>query len=109
MRFVPDEDLSALVPWLENPRIHESADIRAIFEECGAIELRTARDDAERLGLWAGRKGAFGAMGRVAPDLYVADACVPRTKLAEMVRNTVEIAKELLVFSTDAKPYSRLL
>ncbi len=34
-------------------------------------------------------------MGRVAPDLYVADACVPRTKLAQMVRNTVEIARAL--------------
>jgi FAD/FMN-containing dehydrogenase len=68
--------------------------MRAIFAKHGAIEVRSARDASERVKLWAGRKGAFGAMGRVAPDLYVADACVPRTKLAAMVRRTVEIAKE---------------
>ena len=83
------------VEGLEEEVSATSEDIRAIFSECGAIEVRTARDDAERLSLWAGRKGAFGAMGRVAPDLYVADACVPRTKLGAMVQQTVEIAKEL--------------
>ncbi len=68
--------------------------IRAILEKHGALSVRTARDEAERKKLWAGRKGAFGAMGRVAPDLYVADAVVPRTKLRELVRRTVEIASE---------------
>ena len=33
-------------------------------------------------------------MGRIAPDLYVADAVVPRTRLGELVRRTVEIAAE---------------
>ncbi|MCZ6596203.1 MAG: FAD-binding protein [Planctomycetota bacterium] len=69
-------------------------DVRAILERCGAIEVRAARDADERARLWAGRKGAFGAMGRVAPDLYVADAVVPRTKLRELVMKTVEIARE---------------
>ena len=50
-----------------------------------AIEVRVARDEAERLALWRGRKGAFGAMGRLAPDLYVHDAVVPRTKLPDVV------------------------
>jgi len=67
---------------------------REILTARGAIELRSARDAHERKKLWAGRKGAFGAMGRVAPDLYVADAVVPRTKLREMVRRTVEICRE---------------
>ena len=47
--------------------------------------MRVARDAAERLALWRGRKGAFGAMGRLAPDLYVHDAVVPRTRLPEVV------------------------
>ncbi len=59
--------------------------ITAICAEAGAIEVRVARDDAERLALWRGRKGAFGAMGRLAPDLYVHDAVVPRTKLPDVV------------------------
>ncbi len=57
----------------------------------GAFELRRARDPGERMRLWAGRKGAYGAMGRIAPDLYVCDAVVPRRKLRELVRQTTEI------------------
>ena len=68
-------------------------DIRAIVEEYGALEVRQARDADERKQLWAGRKGAFGAMGRVAPDLYVADAVVPRTKLRRLVQRTSEICR----------------
>ena len=68
-----------------------SDDVLAVLEAHGADETRRAADESERLKLWAGRKGAFGAMGRVAPDLYVADAVVPRTKLREMVAKTVEI------------------
>jgi len=69
-------------------------DITAIVQRHQPMEVRTARDTAERKRLWAGRKGAFGAMGRVAPDLYVADAVVPRTKLRELVRKTVAICRE---------------
>nr|MBC8451426.1 FAD-binding protein [Planctomycetota bacterium] len=68
-----------------------SDDVLAVFGRHGALETRRAADAKERDKLWAGRKGAFGAMGRVAPDLYVADAVVPRTKLREMVAKTVEI------------------
>ena len=59
----------------------------------GAFELRRARDPGERMRLWAGRKGAYGAMGRIAPDLYVCDAVVPRRKLRELVRATTEICR----------------
>ena len=59
--------------------------IAEVLRANGAIEVRVARDEAERLALWRGRKGAFGAMGRLAPDLYVHDAVVPRTKLPEVV------------------------
>lgn len=60
----------------------------------GALETRRARDVDERARLWAGRKGAFGAMGRVAPDLYVADVVAPRTRLREIVSLAVKIAEE---------------
>jgi glycolate oxidase subunit GlcD len=69
-------------------------DVAAILRARGALSVRSARDAGERKQLWAGRKGAFGAMGRVAPDLYVADAVVPRTKLRELVKKSVEIARE---------------
>jgi FAD/FMN-containing dehydrogenase len=71
-----------------------SRDVSAIARAHGAIESRSARSAAERKKLWAGRKGAFGAMGRIAPDLYVADVCVPRTKLKALVQATTRIAAE---------------
>jgi len=67
--------------------------IEPIVRGHGAFELRRARDAVERMRLWAGRKGAFGAMGRIAPDLYVCDAVVPRTRLRELVRATTEICR----------------
>jgi glycolate oxidase subunit GlcD len=70
------------------------APMKAIAERRGAIEVRRARSATERKKLWAGRKGAFGAMGRIAPDLYVADVVVPRTKLRELVAQSTRIARE---------------
>jgi glycolate oxidase subunit GlcD len=63
----------------------ERARVEALCRAREALELRVARDEAERAALWRGRKGAFGAMGRLAPDLYVHDAVVPRTRLPEVV------------------------
>ncbi len=70
------------------------ADITAILRRHGAIDLRRARAADERARLWAGRKGAYGAMGRIAPDLYVTDAVVPRTRLRELVRATTDICEK---------------
>lgn len=70
------------------------AAMRTLCDKHGALEVRSARDAEERLALWAGRKAAFGAMGRVAPDLYVADAVVPRTRLRELVARTTAICRE---------------
>ena len=67
--------------------------IEELARSHGAFDVRRSRDEHERLKLWAGRKGAFGAMGRVAPDLYVADVVVPRTRLRELVRRTSEICE----------------
>jgi glycolate oxidase subunit GlcD len=53
--------------------------------EAGAREVRRATSDDERAALWKGRKKAFGAMGRIAPDLLVQDATVPRTRLPEVL------------------------
>jgi glycolate oxidase subunit GlcD len=59
--------------------------------EAGAREVRRATSEEERLGLWKGRKKAFGAMGRIAPDLLVQDATVPRTRLPEVLARITEI------------------
>jgi glycolate oxidase subunit GlcD len=66
--------------------------IDALCRECGARDVRTARDDAERARLWQGRKKAFGAMGRISPDLVVQDAVIPRTRLPDVLATIHEIA-----------------
>lgn len=66
-------------------------------EECraaGAREVRTASDPAARAALWKGRKKAFGAMGRIASDLLVQDATVPRTRLPAVLAEIDRIATE---------------
>jgi len=66
--------------------------LRAAAERCGATRVQVAADERERLEFWRARKGAFGAMGRLAPDLYVHDAVVPRAKLPEVLAGVCEIA-----------------
>jgi glycolate oxidase len=57
-----------------------------------ATSVRVAADDNERMLLWKGRKSAFGAIARIAPDYYLHDAVVPRTKLVPVLRRVYEIA-----------------
>jgi glycolate oxidase subunit GlcD len=65
----------------------------ALCMEHGAREVRRARNAAEREALWKGRKKAFGAFGRLAPDLIVQDATVPRTRLPDVLHRILEIGE----------------
>ncbi len=56
-----------------------------VLKTAGASEVRAARDDAERALFWKGRKSAFPAVGRLAPDYYCMDGTVPRGRLAEVL------------------------
>ena len=55
--------------------------LKTIIEASGAYEVRVARDEADRLRIWKGRKSAFSAVGRLSPDYLVNDGVVPRGKL----------------------------
>jgi glycolate oxidase subunit GlcD len=65
----------------------------ACCQAAGALEVQRATDPEHRLRLWKGRKKAFGAMGRIAPDLLVQDATVPRTRLPEVLARITEIGE----------------
>lgn len=65
----------------------------ACCRDAGAREIQRATDPEHRLKLWQGRKKAFGAMGRIAPDLLVQDATVPRTRLPEVLARITEIGE----------------
>jgi glycolate oxidase subunit GlcD len=57
-----------------------------------ARDVIRARDEAHRQKLWYARKKAYGAMGRLAPDVLVQDAVVPRSRLASVLRRMYDIA-----------------
>ncbi|HEY7635657.1 MAG TPA: FAD-linked oxidase C-terminal domain-containing protein [Gemmatimonadales bacterium] len=69
----------------------EAAIVESLLRERGAREVRSATSPADRARLWQGRKKAFGAMGRIAPDLAVQDAVVPRSSLPEIMDRIEEI------------------
>ncbi|HZA56477.1 MAG TPA: FAD-linked oxidase C-terminal domain-containing protein, partial [Candidatus Udaeobacter sp.] len=68
--------------------------VRDICTRSGAREVRVAKDETERQLLWKGRKGAFGAMGALAPNYYVQEGVVPRSKLPEIMKRIAEISKQ---------------
>ncbi|MEN8130471.1 MAG: FAD-linked oxidase C-terminal domain-containing protein [Pseudomonadota bacterium] len=59
----------------------------------GAIEVRTAKDAAERAIFWKGRKAAFPAIGRISPDYYCMDGTIPRQHLAPVLKRINELSE----------------
>ena len=68
--------------------------IQSICQRNGAREVRVARGETERQLLWKGRKGAFGALGTLAPNYYVQDGVVPRSRLPEIMKRIAAISKD---------------
>jgi len=73
--------------------VEESEAVLNICREMGAREVRLAEEAAERERLWAGRKGSISALGRLAPNYYVLDGTVPRSKLPQVLRQVNEVGR----------------
>src|SRR5438034_4517355 len=69
------------------------AQIGAICNKHHARAVRIAANETERQLFWAGRKNAFGAVGRISPEFYVQDGVVPRTRLPYVLRRVSEICE----------------
>lgn len=80
------------VDGLEEELDRQAEQISEICRKANAREVRLARSAAERDALWAGRRGAFGAIARVSPSYVVQDGTVPRTILASMLGRVNEIS-----------------
>ena len=65
-----------------------------ICEKNRVRAVKVAATETEREKLWSGRKGAFGAVGRIAPSYMVNDGTVPRTQLPRVLRKVAEIAEK---------------
>ncbi len=68
--------------------------VTEIARSSGATNVRLARDDAERAGLWKARKRAFGAVGRLAPNYATHDGVVPRTRLPDILRAIMAVSQK---------------
>jgi len=65
-----------------------------ICQENGAFDIKTADDEETRAKLWYGRKSAAGAFGRIAPNFYLHDGVVPRSKLPQVLKQIGEYGRE---------------
>ncbi len=84
---------------IEIDGLNESMDdlteqIVQICRDNGAFDVRYASTQEERTKLWMGRKSAAGAFGRIAPNFYLHDGVVPRSKLPFVLRQVSEISRE---------------
>jgi glycolate oxidase len=68
--------------------------IQAIAHSHQAEDVRIAQDEAERALLWKGRKSAFGAVAQTAPNYYLHDTVVPRTRLVETMKQVYGIGEK---------------
>lgn len=68
--------------------------VRELLNRSGATEVHTARDENERILFWKGRKAAFPAVGRIAPDYYCMDGTIPRKRLSEVLGAISRLSKE---------------
>lgn len=69
-------------------------EVRKLLKAQGAVEVRTATDEAERLRFWKGRKAAFPAVGRISPDYYCMDGTIPRKELPHVLTRISELSRE---------------
>jgi FAD/FMN-containing dehydrogenase len=91
---LPSEAGAVLLVELDGASVSLPAQVERVKELSvreGASPVEVAANEEERQRFWRARKGAFGAMGRLAPDLYVHDAVVPRVKLPEVLERICAI------------------
>jgi len=65
-----------------------------IAENHGAVHSRASASEEERALLWAGRKAAFPAVGRISPDYYCVDGTIPRAQLSHVLEQMAGLSKK---------------
>jgi glycolate oxidase len=65
-----------------------------VMHASGATEIRVAKDEADRLRIWKGRKSAFSAVGRLSPDFLVQGGVVPRSRLGEALAEVQRLSAQ---------------
>lgn len=70
------------------------AKLQQILDDAGAFAVQVAEDESRRAVLWQGRKSAFPAVGRIAPDYYCMDGTIPKRELAFVLSDISRMSKE---------------
>jgi glycolate oxidase len=86
-----------LIVELDGPQVecdHLLTQVSAIARANGATTLRVSENEAERLRIWAGRKAAFPAVGRISPDYYCMDGTIPRRRLPEVLQRMAALSEK---------------
>jgi glycolate oxidase len=94
---LPHDAEAVLIVEIEGLKEHTDRALeiaRSICQQNHARQVKLAADEIERQLIWKGRKGAFGAMGALAPNYYVQDGVVPRSRLPEMMRRIAGISQQ---------------
>ncbi|MCY4590845.1 MAG: FAD-binding protein [Alphaproteobacteria bacterium] len=92
----PRDAAALLIVELDGPGVevdHLIGRVREIAEANGATSVRVSESEAERDRFWAGRKAAFPAVGRIAPDYMCMDGTIPRRMLPEMLRRMSQMSR----------------
>jgi len=71
-----------------------SAKVESLFRDLGASSLVVSQSDAQRALLWKGRKSAFPAVGRLAPDYYCMDGTIPRSQVSLVLTEISRLSAE---------------
>lgn len=93
----PKEAAAVLLCEVDGPRAQTEAEAslaEAVLRQQGAFLVRWAKDERERRRLWAGRKKAFPAIGRMTPDYYCMDGTIPRHKIGEVLRGIERLSRK---------------
>jgi glycolate oxidase len=72
----------------------QQQEIIDISKRNNAFSVETSGDPTTRAKLWKARKSAFGAIGKISPSYCTQDACVPRSKLAQVLARVDEIGRK---------------
>lgn len=91
----PTDAAAILIGELDGTEAEVAAEMQqllAVFQQHGCTSTRLSNSEAERQRLWAGRKAAFPAIGRISPDYYVMDGTIPRHRLPEVLTRMEEMS-----------------
>ncbi len=68
--------------------------IKRLCEPFEPMSMKVSQSAEESLAIWKGRKGAFGAVGRISPDYMCMDGTIPTSRLPEVLRRIGEMSEQ---------------